>query len=279
MILPNQSSSIPDESDGIAERTSSFFAPGGSLQKACEHEEFPYEPRPQQRSMAEAVAAAVAAPYHLAVEAGTGVGKSFAYLVPAILTATLRQQQVAISTYTISLQEQLIRKDIPFLRDHLGVPFKAVLVKGRGNYLCLRRLARARRMGGDLFRSDQGKELDRVRYWADKTMDGSLQDIKEQPSNYVWSMVCAEQGNCMWKKCRDYEQCFFMKARQQIHDAHILVVNHHLLFADLALRMHGAGFLPRYATLIIDEAHQVENVASEHFGIRLSQYAFEQVGS
>ena len=226
--------------------------------------------------MAVAVAEAIEEPYHLAVEAGTGVGKSFAYLVPLIQAAVARKSQATVSTYTISLQEQLISKDIPFLRKHMGIDFKAVLVKGRGNYLCLRRLARACRMSGELFKNEEQEELDRIRAWADKTSDGSIQELEQQPHPEVWSSVCAEHGNCLWGKCPEYKRCFLMCARNQIRDAHLLVLNHHLFFSELSLRAHGAAFLPEYRMAVLDEAHMMENVASEHMGIRLSHYAFER---
>jgi ATP-dependent DNA helicase DinG len=259
----------------LVDLTDRFFRPGGILQTACANEPFPYEPRPQQADMAKAVAQAIEAPTHLAVEAGTGVGKSFAYLVPLIIAAVQKQIQVVASTYTIALQEQLIRKDIPFLQQHIGFPFRAVLVKGRSNYLCLRRLARARRLGPELFRDKVRDELEQIRAWADHTADGSLQSMDHQPSPEVWSSVCAEQGNCLGRKCPEYGRCFLMKARADVRTAHLLVVNHHLLFSELALRTKGAAFLPPYRLAVLDEAHMIEGVASEHMGLRLSHYAFE----
>lgn len=276
MISPGPDKpATPGPIAGLAEEAASFFRPGGKLEEACVHEPFPYEQRPQQEAMAVAVAEGIARQEHLAVEAGTGVGKSFAYLVPAVLAAVRRGEQVVVSTHTISLQEQLLNKDVPFLKEHIGVPFKAVLVKGRSNYLCLRRLSRAQRMGKDLFEGDQAAELERLRKWAETTVDGSFQSLPEQPSAYLWSQVCAEQGNCLGPKCGDYERCFFMRARKYIRDAELLIVNHHLFFSDLSLRVRGAGFLPRYSEVVLDEAHQVEGVAGEHFGVRLSQYAFD----
>ena len=274
MIVPRtEGGGVSDTS--LREQTADFFRPGGALAKACAGEPFPYEPRPQQAEMALAVADALEHSHHLAVEAGTGVGKSFAYLVPLILTAVQRGIQAVVSTYTISLQEQLIQKDIPFLRQHMGLDFKAVLVKGRGNYLCLRRLARARKMGPELFKTEEEKELERLTQWASSTADGSLQKLEDQPSPDVWSMVCAEQGNCLGAKCPEYRKCFFMRARAEVRTAHILVLNHHLFFSEMALRAQGAAFLPAYQIAVLDEAHMVENVASEHLGIRLSHYAFE----
>lgn len=255
--------------------TERFFASGGGLEQAHTDTEFPFEIRPQQQQMARAVAEACANSCHLAVEAGTGVGKSFAYLVPLIFNALAQNVRAVVATYTITLQEQLMEKDIPFLQKALGVDFKARLVKGRSNYLCLRRLARARQMGGDLFDTSKEIELARIRAWADRTADGSRQELEPQPSADVWSAVCVEHGNCLGKKCPDYDRCFVMKARAGLHEAHLLVVNHHLFFSELAVRSEGGAFLPDYGLVVFDEAHQMENVAAEHLGIRVSRYALE----
>lgn len=263
------------DSTSLRESVDAFFRPGGRMEQASRAEAFPFEVRPQQRQMALAVAEAIEQGRHLAVEAGTGVGKSFAYLVPLILAAKQRNVQVVVSTYTIGLQEQLIQKDIPFLQQHLGVEFKAVLVKGRGNYLCLRRLARAERMGGDLFRADQGAELERLRAWSQRAVDGTLQELQTQPTHEVWNAVNVEHGNCMGHKCPEYAPCFLFKARREIQTADLLVVNHHLFFSDLALRRQKAGILPHSAIAVMDEAHMMEQVASDHLGLRLSQYQFE----
>ena len=275
MIAPKKEEPAEADVSALRRETDDFFRPGGRLEIACRNEPFPYEPRLQQREMADAIAEAIMDEDHLVVEAGTGVGKSFAYLVPLILAAVRKNVHAVVSTYTIALQEQLIAKDIPFLQEHMGVKFKAVLVKGRSNYLCLRRLARARKMGGELFVSETAAEIERIRAWADRTKEGSLQDLEEQPASEAWDMVCAEQGNCMWNKCPEYSRCFFMSARKRIRDANLLVVNHHLLFSELAIRAHGASFLPPYSMVVLDEANMVENVASEHMGIRLSRFAFE----
>jgi ATP-dependent DNA helicase DinG len=255
--------------------TERFFASGGGMEKAHADSDFPFEIRPQQQQMARAVAEACANSCHLAVEAGTGVGKSFAYLVPLILNALAQNVRAVVATYTITLQEQLMEKDIPFLQEALGVEFKARLVKGRSNYLCLRRLARARQMSGDLFDPSKEIELARIRAWADRTGEGSRQELEPQPSVDVWSAVCVEHGNCLGKKCLDYDRCFAMKARAGLHEANLLVVNHHLFFSELAVRATGGAFLPDYGMVVFDEAHQMENVASEHLGIRLSRYAME----
>lgn len=271
--LPDAEKPTPREP--LPDRVEAFLAPGGPLARILSRKSFPYEDRPQQRRMARAVAEALDSKSHLAVEAGTGVGKSLAYLVPLIWHALEQRVKAVVSTYTISLQEQLIHKDIPLLEDHLGVPFTAVLVKGRSNYLCLRRLARAERARQQLFTSDVAAELRRLRAWAAQTQDGSLQDLHRPPPADLWDAVCAEEGNCGGTRCPEYSRCHFMRARRRVHSADLLIVNHHLLFSDIALRAQEAALLPEYGAVVFDEAHQIESVASDHLGLRLSAHAFE----
>jgi ATP-dependent DNA helicase DinG len=237
-----------------------------------------YEHRPEQIAMAEAVDRAFRAGRHLVVEAGTGVGKSFAYLVPAIHLATREKRRVLLSTYTISLQEQLVEKDLPLLAKALGLEFRAVLVKGRSNYLCLRRLQRASRLAATLFASQaERRELARLEQWALSTGDGSLSDLAPQPAPRVWDRVCAEHGNCRGRKCLHERRCFYQRARRRVHQADLLVVNHALFFSDLAIRASGSsGILPAFDALVFDEAHNVETVACDQLGIAVSssQVAF-----
>ncbi|HOU20650.1 MAG: DEAD/DEAH box helicase family protein [Kiritimatiellae bacterium] len=273
MIAPLQNGQ-PADLCPLPQAAGALFEPGGALAETQTHG-FAYEARPQQLDMARAVAEALEANRHLVVEAGTGVGKSLAYLVPLILHAKRAQKRVMVSTHTISLQEQLVGKDLPLLQDRLGVSFRAVLVKGRANYLCLRRLARARAHPQDLFGIGIAEELEHIRAWADRTEDGSVQELRRQPSPDAWGAVCAEHGNCLGAKCPERQRCFLMRARARMHDADLLVANHHLLFSDLALRREGAAFLPDVTAVVMDEAHTVEDTASEHLGIRLSPYAFE----
>lgn len=275
ILVAMKTASDKESLDFIKERATGFFIPGGEMEKACAASPFPFEIRPQQQQMASAVAVALMERKHLAVEAGTGVGKTFAYLVPLILASVSGAKPAAVSTWTITLQEQLLLKDIPFLREHMGIDFKAALCKGRSNYLCLRRLENAGHMSGDLFNKGGERELKRLRLWADDTTGGSLSDFSEsstQPSFEVWRQVCSEHDNCMGRKCRHYTRCFLMKARAAAFDADILILNHHLFFSDLALRRDGAGgILPECGTIVIDEAHCLEDVAGEHLGLRLSQ--------
>ncbi|HUB25013.1 MAG TPA: helicase C-terminal domain-containing protein [Tepidisphaeraceae bacterium] len=233
-----------------------------------------YESRPQQIEMAEAVADAFEQRHHLLVEAGTGVGKSFAYLLPAVQFATTHRKRVVISTHTISLQQQLIDKDIPLIQSIWSDEFTAVLAKGRSNYLCKRRLEQAISKQGMLF--DRQRELDSLRMiekWATTTADGSRSDLDHVPEPGVWDSVCAERGNCLGKKCKFYKDCVWQSARRRMHSAQVLIVNHALLFSDLALRMAGVNYLPRYDLLVLDEAHTIEEVAAEHFGLAVSEGA------
>jgi ATP-dependent DNA helicase DinG len=230
-----------------------------------------YEARPQQLQMAEAVAHALDQGGHLLVEAGTGVGKSFAYLVPAILAAVDQKKKVVVSTHTISLQEQLLRKDLPFLRSVMPQEFSAVLVKGRSNYISLRRLdAAAARATLVFHQDDEFDQLQEIKSWARQTKDGSRSDIDFRPQASVWEAVQSENGNCLGRKCPRYNDCFYFKARRRMRTANILVVNHALFMSDLALRRVGTSLLPDYDVAIFDEAHTLEAVAGEHLGLRIS---------
>lgn len=331
-----------------------------------------YERRVEQLEMAAEVDAALRERRHLTVEAGTGVGKSFAYLVPAILFAvedqvrdyrpdeafpwgpdeapsgagasanssdspkktdaaplesaasralserieaakaaasevlrpqrtgrngdgeasrpksafgvledgaesTAETRRVVVSTHTIGLQEQLFEKDAPFLTSILPFEFSVALVKGRSNYLCRRRFASAAKSaaGGTLFETSEQKEFERLKKWLETTADGSLSDLSPTPNPEVWNEICCEQGNCLGRKCPFFERCFYAKARRRLDSAKILIVNHALLFSDLAIRNIGGSILPRYDAVIFDEAHTMEQVAAEHLGVELSQYQID----
>jgi ATP-dependent DNA helicase DinG len=232
-----------------------------------------YEFRPQQLEMAGAVADALAGSQHLMVEAGTGVGKSFAYLLPVIDWAVKNKKRVVISTHTISLQEQLMEKDIPLLQSVYPDEFVAVLCKGRNNYLCQRRLEQTRRRQDSLFDAEMQREsLWMIEEWAGQTTDGSLADLPNLPEPGVWDKVCAEHGNCLGKKCPHYARCFWQSAKRRMQGGRILIVNHALFFSDLALRMAGVQYLPKYDAVVMDEAHTIESVAGDHFGIKFSEF-------
>lgn len=230
-----------------------------------------FEARPQQREMADAVARAFADGHHLAVEAGTGVGKTFAYLLPAIEQVVEHKRRVVISTHTIALQEQLIHKDIPFLQNALDVPFSAELVKGRHNYLSLRRLKGASSRQKTVFPNMYlRRALHAIEDWAYETEDGSLSDLPESPPFEVWEKVRSEHNNCLGRRCPTYNECFYQQARRRATLADILVVNHALLIADLMLRRDNANVLPDYDLVIIDEAHTLEQVATGQIGLTVS---------
>lgn len=229
-----------------------------------------YEDRPQQKQMASAVYNSLFNHRHLAVEAGTGIGKSFAYLIPAIEIAKQRECRILISTYTITLQEQLINKDIPFLSRLPGRNFTAVLAKGRNNFICIRRLEFATRRGQGLFDSDMAA-LIRLSGWAKQTQDGSLSDIVFSPSPQIWQSVMSEHGNCKGRNCPHFNKCFYWRNRRRLDSADIIVANHALLFSDLVLRQQNVSILPDYRYVIIDEAHNIEHVAEDHFGLNISE--------
>jgi Rad3-related DNA helicase/REP element-mobilizing transposase RayT len=226
--------------------------------------------------MASSVERAFEEGHHLMVEAGTGVGKSFAYLLPAIDYAVKRKKRVVVSTHTISLQEQLIEKDIPLLQSVYPDEFTAVLVKGRNNYLCQRRLQQARGRQAYLFEQERQLEsLWMIEEWAQESLEkggmGSLAEMPKVPEPEVWDKVCAEHGNCLGKKCPFYNNCFWQGAKRRMQSGNVLVVNHALFFSDLALRMVGVNYLPKYDVVVLDEAHTVEDVAGQHFGLKLTE--------
>jgi ATP-dependent DNA helicase DinG len=244
-----------------------ILGPGGAIARRLPA----YERRSEQIEMAKGVARAIERPGHLVVEAGTGVGKSFAYLVPAIQAAIEQRKKIVVSTHTIALQEQLLKKDIPFLRAVTGLEFSAVLVKGRSNYISLRRLDVAIQRQDSLFqRPEDMDQLATIRLWSNRTGDGSRSDLDFRPSPTVWEAVQSENGNCLGRDCPKYKECFFYQARRRVYNADLLVVNHALFVSDLALRASGFGLLPEYAVAILDEAHTLEAVAGEHLGLQLS---------
>jgi ATP-dependent DNA helicase DinG len=227
-----------------------------------------YEPREAQLELMELIIRGFNGDALVAAEAGTGVGKSFAYLLPAIHYALANEERIVISTATITLQQQLFEKDIPLVTGALNKKIKAVLMKGRGNYLCRRRLSGALEEPG--LDDDETEELRRIIAWAGTTRTGSRSDLSFVPAEGIWSRVCSEADLCMGMRCPDRERCFVLSLRREAADARLLVVNHHLLFADLAARREGAGYdntvvLPPFTRVIIDEAHTVEGAATSFF--------------
>jgi len=251
-----------------------IFSPTGVLSRSSN-----FEFRPQQQQMAVAIARALENHEHLAVEAGTGVGKSLAYLIPAILYGVPNRKKAIVSTHTINLQEQLTQKDLPMLENVLPVKFAFTMLKGRANYLCTRRLHRAIQQAGNLFISSEAQELQRIDEWSRKTEDGSLSDFNIEPDLKVWNQVCSERGLCSPKLCgyqSEYAKhdriCFYQRARNRYLSADVLVLNHTLFFTllgGLDEDIEG-GILFKNDFVIFDEAHTMESVASRHIGVSVS---------
>jgi ATP-dependent DNA helicase DinG len=260
--------------ENLIAQVEGIFSSAGILAKARN-----FEYRPQQQEMAVAVAQALQSQKHLLVEAGTGVGKSLGYLIPAILFAVAAKKKAVICTHTINLQEQLIEKDLPMLAKILPLPFTFTMLKGRGNYLCTRRLAKAMQQAQSLFTSPEVEELRRIYEWSKTTTDGSLSDFEIEPDAKVWDQVCSERGLCSPNQCghgsefaKDHDLCFFQRARKRILSSDVLVLNHTLFFTLLGGMGETAegGILFKNDFVIFDEAHTVEHVASRHTGLSVS---------
>lgn len=226
-----------------------------------------FAPRPQQRAMAEAVEAALDQRATLVVEAGTGTGKTFAYLVPVLLSGL----KVVISTGTRNLQDQLFHRDLPVVRDALGLPRSVALLKGRANYLCRHRLATSAREGRFASR-EQAHEFGLIRAWAGRTTGGDIGEVAGVPEQSgIWPRVTSTVDNCLGPECPDYQDCHLVQARRRAQEAEVVVINHHLLLADMAMRDDGFGeLLPAADAFVVDEAHQFAETARQFFGISLS---------
>ena len=251
-----------------------IFGPEGLIARA--HPEYEY--RPGQVQMAEAVLRAFDDKKHLIVEAGTGTGKTLAYLVPAVAAALGGRGRVVISTGTKNLQEQLMEKDIPFLQAVLPKKFSAAYMKGRSNYACLHRIKNAENTP-ILEGLDERDYFDEVRQWVRQSQTGDRAELTGLPENLgFWRHIDARSEICLGQKCPDFDPCFITRMRQRASDADIVVVNHHLFFADLVLRGNEYGqVLPDYAAVIFDEAHLIEDVAAEYFGAQVSSYQIEDL--
>ncbi len=272
-------SEIQPSGTDLVSQVEEIFSPTGILSRAKN-----FEFRPQQQEMAVAVARALQNQEHLAVEAGTGVGKSLAYLIPSILFAVAQKKKAIVSTHTINLQEQLTEKDLPMLAGVLGslaepVKFSYAMLKGRANYLCTRRLQKAMQQSGNLFTSSEAEELKRIYEWSKETKDGSLSDFEFEPDPKVWAQVCSERGLCSPKTCghqsdfaRDHDVCFFQRVRNRILSADVVILNHTLFFTLLGgvdEEMEG-GILFKNDFVVFDEAHTMESIASRHIGLSVS---------
>jgi ATP-dependent DNA helicase DinG len=233
-----------------------------------------FSPRAAQQRMAAAVAAAIEADDKLIVEAGTGTGKTFAYLMPALHSG----KRVIISTGTRHLQDQLFHHDLPVIREVLRSPVRTALLKGRANYLCHHRLATTAGEGRDPGRSQQ-RDLARIRAWAGRTQSGDIATLVEVPEDSaIWPRVTSTVDNCLGQECEHFRECFVVRARRRAMEADVVVINHHLLFADMMLREEGFGeLLPGADVLIIDEAHQLPEVASLFFGTSISSHQLQEL--
>lgn len=249
-----------------------------SLDGALSHLIPNYEERESQTAMLGDIVKAFDEKQIALIEAGTGVGKSMAYLLPSILWAIKHKERILLSTHTINLQEQLLNKDIPLAKKALGANIKAVLVKGMSNYLCLRKLEDAR-LEKRMLSDKENEEITHIEEWAEITTDGTLSGLKIVPAYSTWEKVCAEGDTCSFRKCPFYDRCHFFKARKQAENAHILISNHSLLFADLAMRggNQEGGVLPDYSRVILDEAHRIEDVATNFFAARVSYLSLLRV--
>ena len=253
------------------EKLSLTILPQGTLARIYPE----FEERPAQVSMLKMVCKCFNQASIAIAEAGTGVGKSLAYLLPVVDWVTKNKERVVISTATINLQQQLVDKDIPLVKRILNKRPKVVLVKGRGNYLCLARLKEASEEF--IFFQEKNDELESIKEWSLTTKTGSKDDLSFYPSDQVWSEVCSEADLCHGLRCRKRKNCFLLKMRRQAAKAQILVANNHLLFSDLSLRISGTGFdtsavLPPFKHIIFDEAHNIEKSATSFFSEVFSKY-------
>ena len=251
-----------------------IFGPSGLL--AQNHRNYEY--REGQVKMANAIAEAFAGKRHLIVEAGTGTGKTLAYLIPAIASALNGKKKVIISTGTKNLQEQLMEKDIPFLQKVLPKKFSAAYMKGRGNYACIYRVRKAENQP-ILDGVDQIDQFDEVRRWTYETQTGDRRELVDLPEDLsFWNRINARGDVCIGQKCPEYEPCFITRMRARAEEADIVIVNHHLFFADLSVRGNQFGrVIPDYAAVIFDEAHLIEDIASDYFGFQVSSFQLDEL--
>src|SRR6476469_2167414 len=242
-----------------------FFGRGGTLSKWHPNYEF----RSGQVEMAEAVESSLADKRHLIVEAGTGTGKTLAYLVPALLSG----KRIVVSTGTKNLQEQLFFKDIPFLQQHFSRPLKVCYMKGRNNYACRQKIYDADKEP-ILSGLEEVADFQIIREWEKTTEFGDRSEIRNLPEqSSAWAKVDARRDLCTGQKCQQFERCFLTLMHQRAAESDIIIVNHHLFFADLALKEEEFGsIIPEYAAVIFDEAHEIEDIAGQYFGVSISSH-------
>lgn len=246
------------------------FGPGGLLEKRHPGYEF----RPSQLAMAKLAEEAFEKHQHTVIEAGTGTGKTLAYLIPAIRSG----RRVVVSTATKSLQEQLFQKDVPFLQKHFAPNLKAAMMKGRANFLCLQKVHQMDGQAG-LKGIDEVDWFTQIRDWAKLTETGDRSELTFLPDDAeLWNRIDARSDLCTGQKCAEFQRCFITAMHQRALEADLIIVNHHLFFADLAIRQEDFGsILPEYSAVVFDEAHEIEDVASDYFGRQLSSYRFEEL--
>ncbi|MGM0682064.1 MAG: ATP-dependent DNA helicase, partial [Thermodesulfobacteriota bacterium] len=261
----------------LENQTENIFSPGGILARRLTN----YEPRESQRSMALAIAAVLAERssrvsvlgQKLTVEAGTGTGKTLAYLVPAVLSG----RKVVVSTGTLNLQEQILEKEIPFIREHIAPGLTALCLKGRQNYLCLYRWYQLRAPSKLPFFSNE--DLKKIETWLKRTTTGDRAELEWlADDSLLWKELSVSTSQCLGSSCPESSRCFINRLRQKAGNSQLLIVNHHLFFSDLALRRSGfAEVLPRYETVIFDEAHRLETIATYYFGVSISLYQIKEL--
>ena len=267
--VPRAGALSPDQ-DALGALVAEVFADGGPLARALPA----FEPRPGQRQMAAAAGEIFADGGVLLVEAGTGTGKTLAYLVPAILS----RRRVLVSTGTKNLQDQIFHKDLPALRSALDIPFTAAYMKGRGNYLCLHRFDTLRQSDEPRAAADQAY-VDTLHEWAEQTDTGDRAEVEDLPDDFpLWQEISATSENCLGLECPRYDDCYVTRMRRQALESDLVIVNHHLLCADAAVRQSAYGeVIPSCACTVIDEAHQLEDVATQYFGVAVSNYRLEEL--
>jgi len=279
--VPRAGTKVPVDIDAIDVTLGPYGAIADAMRAV--HGSRSYEDRPAQRAMAAAVARTFNEGGVAILEAGTGIGKSLGYLIPALRWAAANGERTIVSTNTITLQEQLVVKDLPFLQRALSdQPVRFALLKGWRNYICLQRLEQARGAGAALFDEAVAGDVEMIAQWAAKTQDGSLSDLATAPRSEAWDEVAAEPDLCGRLKCSFYDKCFLFKARKEAAAADVVVVNHHLLLSDVAVRRvsqnwDDAAVLPAYKRLVIDEGHHLEDAAASHLGASVTRRALTRL--
>ncbi|NMA42897.1 MAG: DEAD/DEAH box helicase [Oligosphaeraceae bacterium] len=262
-----------------------FFSENSPLYENRHIADLQYEVRPQQVRMAHEIADSLAKREHLCIEAPTGVGKTFAYLLPLIFHAFETKRPVLVSTHTINLQEQILKKDLPFIERLLGREISYALGKGRSNYLCLRRMSQIADIEQHYLDIDEpNNEIITLVKWAQNSQSGDCAEMDKQLSKQLWNSVCCERGNCLNVECSFYKKCFLFKARRQLANCQVIIANHAFFFSAMAMRNEGivkadegASLLPKLSAVVLDEAHTVEEVASKHLGINIDTLSIKQL--